>query len=103
MDLYDKNGGKLASVKDGETSTFTVNGPTELKVIVAATHGLQFTDKLFYPMLCSSSVTTPTFSRSTNDGIIKTISGHDRVDIVIDDSYAYQLLEVTIMSRNTPG
>lgn len=103
MDLYDKNGGRIAQVKDGETSTFTVNSPTELKVIIAVTGGLQITDKLFYPMLCSSSVTTPTFSRSTNDGNIKTISGYDRVDVVIDDSYAYQLLEVTVMSRNTPG
>ena len=103
MNLYDKNGGKITTVKDGETVTFTVNSPTELKIIVAAVGGTQFTDKLFYPMVCSDSATAPTFSRSTNDGNIKTISGHDRVDVVIDDSYAYQLLEVTVMSRNTPG
>lgn len=103
MDLYDKNGGRIAQVKDGETSTFTVNSPTELKVVIAVTGGVQITDKLFYPMVCSSSVITPTFSRSTNDGTINTISGHDRVDVIIDNSYAYQLLETTVISRNTPG
>jgi len=103
MDLYEEGGAKICTVYSGASQIFTLSAPTKLRVVIAVTGGLQLTDELFYPMVVNSMVTNAVFNRSNSDGNIKTINGHDRVDIVIDDSYAYQLLEVTVISRNTPG
>jgi hypothetical protein len=103
MDLYEDGGAKICSVSNGSVATFTLSAPTKLAVVIAAAGGTVLTDELFYPMVVSAMVASPEFGRNSGDGSIKTICGHDRVDVVIDNSYAYQLLEVTVMSRNTPG
>ena len=103
MSLYEDGGAKICSVNNGSVATFTLSAPTKLLVIIAATDGAVFTDELFYPMVVNAMVESPEFGRNSGDGSIKTICGRDRIDIVIDDSYAYQLLEVTVISRNTPG
>lgn len=103
MDLYEDGGAKICSVSNGSVATFTLAAPTKLLVVIAAAGGNVLTDELFYPMVVNALVASPEFGRNGGDGNIKTISGHDRVDVVIDDSYAYQLLEVTVISRNTPG
>lgn len=103
MSLYEDGGAKICSVNNGSVATFTLSAPTKLLVIITATDGTVFTDELFYPMVVNTMVESPEFGRNSGDGSIKTICGRDRIDIVIDDSYAYQLLEVTVISRNAPG
>jgi hypothetical protein len=89
MDLYEEGGAKICTVYSCASQIFTLSAPTKLRIVIAVTGGLKLTDELFYPMVVNSMVTNAVFNRSNSDCNIKTINGHDRVDVVIDDSYAY--------------
>ena len=99
--LYEKNGGQIATVYNNP-ATFTLNAPTEVKVLIVATGGTQFTDKLFYPMVSDASIANPVFSRATVDDGFQRICGHNRIDVVLGNK-DYYLIRYTIISRNTPG
>lgn len=102
MKLRNSGGAELVTSQTDEPVTFTLTQASRLKIEIIAVGGVQFEDKIFYPMVVSDTVVHPNFSSSEKGTHVKVVAGHDRVDIVFGNA-AYYLADVTVISRNTPG
>lgn len=102
MRLRNGDGGAEIVTTFGSAKQFTLAEDTSVRIEIVAAGGQIFTDKLFYPSIISADDEGAAFERKSGSNAITTIAGHDRVDIVFGNE-SYYLVEVTVISRNTPG
>ncbi len=102
MRLRNGNGGAEIITTFNSAKQFTLAEDTSVRIEIVAAGGQTFTDKLFYPSIISVDDEGVDFERKSGSNAPITIAGLDRVDIVFGNE-SYYLIDVTVISRNTPG